>query len=166
MAVDIRETPIGGSLRDFLNVVDHIYRDDPCHIRPLDIEMKDRLSLKNPFFQHGDGVIFTAHRHGYCVGRCTAQIDHLHLKRYDDGVGFFGFVDTIDDDEVARELLAAAASWLKARGMKRMLGPFSLYVNEEVGILVEGFEYPPSMMMAHSRPWQGRIAEACGLEKE
>ena len=76
--------------------------------------MKDRLSFKNPFFEHGDGVIFTAFRNGFCVGRCTAQIDREHLARYKDDVGFFGFFDTIDDQEVAK-LLLDAASELAAR---------------------------------------------------
>ena len=130
MAVEIRETQVGGKLNDFLNVVDYIYRGDSKYVRPLDMEMKDRLSLKNPFFEHADGVIFTAYRNGWCVGRSTAQIDREHLARYDDGVGCFGFFDTIDDEEVAKALLDKAGSWLRARGMKRIRGPLSLSLNE------------------------------------
>ena len=99
MSVEIRETPVGGDLRDFLSVVDYVYQGDPCFVRPLDFDMKQRLSKKNPFFEHGEGTIFTAHRNGKCVGRITAQIDHLHLERYADATGFFGFLDTVDDDE-------------------------------------------------------------------
>jgi CHAT domain-containing protein len=76
------------------------------------------------------------------------------------------FFDTIDDDEVGRALVDHAAKWLKSKGMKRMSGPFSLYPNEEVGVLVEGFDTPPMMMMAHSRAWQDRVALASGLVKE
>lgn len=165
MAVEIRETPIGGRLRDFLDVVDYIYRDDPCFVRPLDLDMTERLSRKNPFFEHGDGVVFTAHRNNWCVGRCTAQIDYLHLRRHDDDAGYFGFLDTIDDLEVASELLGAAARWLKVRGMKRMRGPFMLSMNDMVGCLVEGFDTPPMILMPHHRPYQGALIEKAGVPK-
>ncbi|MCA9592474.1 MAG: hypothetical protein KC776_04160 [Myxococcales bacterium] len=165
MAVEIRETPMGGKLKDFLNVVDYIYRDDPNYVRPLDFDMKQRLSPKNPFFEHGEGTTFTAHRNGWCVGRCTAQIDQEHLERYKEDVGFFGFLDTIDDPEVAKELLDAAGRWLAQRGMKYMRGPLSLNINEEMGCLVEGFDTPPMIMMPHHRPYQGGLIEQAGLEK-
>jgi hypothetical protein len=165
MAVEIRETKIGGKLNDFLNVVDYIYRGDPSYVRPLDMEMKDRLSPKNPFFEHGEGVVLTAHRNGWCVGRVTAQIDREHLARYGDGVGSFGFIDTIDDEEVAKALLDAASAWLRARGMKRVRGPLSLSLNEEMGCLVDGFDTPPMIMMPHHRPYQGGLIEKAGFEK-
>jgi hypothetical protein len=165
MALEIRETPIGGKLNEFLNVVDYIYRGDPQYVRPLDMEMKDRLSLKNPFFEHAEGVIFTAHRNGWCVGRITAQIDREHLARYKDDVGSFGFLDTIDDDEVAKALLDAASKWLRARGMKRIRGPLSLSLNDEMGCLVDGFETPPMIMMPHHRAYQGGLIEKAGFEK-
>jgi len=165
MALEIRETPIGGNVKEFLNVVDYIYRGDPNYVRPLDMEMKDRLSPKNPFFEHGEGVIFTAHRNGWCVGRVTAQIDREHLARYQDDVGSFGFLDTVDDEEVVRLLLDAAAKWLRARGMKRIRGPLSLSLNEEMGCLVEGFDTPPMIMMPHHRAYQGGLIEKAGFAK-
>jgi hypothetical protein len=165
MPVEIRETPIGGNVKEFLNVVDYIYRGDPNYVRPLDMEVKDRLSLKNPFFEHGEGVIFTAHRNGFCVGRITAQIDREHLARHKDDVGSFGFLDTVDDEDVAKQLLDAAASWLRARGMKRIRGPLSLSLNEEMGCLVEGFDTPPMIMMPHHRSYQGGLIEKAGFEK-
>ena len=164
--LEIRQTPMGGQLRDFLDVVDVIYRDDPRYIRPLDMDLKDRLNpKKNPFFEHADGVVFTAHRGGKCVGRVTAQIDREHLARYKDDVGFFGFLDTIDDPEVARELLARAERWLKNRGIKTVRGPFSLSINEEIGCLVEGFDAPPVLMNPHHRPYQGGLIEQAGYTK-
>jgi hypothetical protein len=165
MALEIRETPIGGNVKEFLNVVDYIYRGDPNYVRPLDMEVKDRLSLKNPFFEHGEGVIFTAHRNGWCVGRVTAQIDREHLARYKDDVGSFGFLDTVDDEDVVKQLLDAAAKWLRARGMKRIRGPLSLSLNEEMGCLVEGFDTPPMIMMPHHRSYQGGLIEKAGFEK-
>lgn len=165
MPLEIRETPIGGKLNDFLNVVDYVYRGDPMYVRPLDMDMKDRLSPKNPFFEHGEGVIFTAHRNGWCVGRATAQIDREHLARYNDDTGFFGFLDTIDDEEVTKSLLDSACKWLKAKGMKRVIGPMSLSINEEMGCLIDGFDTPPMILMQHHRPYQGGLIEKAGFHK-
>jgi hypothetical protein len=165
MTVQIKQIPIGGDLRDFLDVVDTIYRDDPNYIRELDFDVKGRLTAKHPFFEHGEATVFTAYRDGKCVGRCTAQIDRLHLERYKDDAGFFGFFDTIDDLEVARGLLDAAADWLRAKGMKRMRGPFMLNRNDQVGCLVEGFDDPPAVMMPHHRPYQGGLIEQAGVPK-
>jgi hypothetical protein len=164
--VDIRQIAMGGSIDDFLNVVDYIYRGDPAYVRPLDMELKDRLSpRKNPFFEHGEGAIFCAYRNGWCVGRVTAQVDRDHLAKYGDGTGFFGFLDTIEDEEVARELLASAESWLRGKGMKSARGPMSLNINEEMGCLVEGFDTPPYVMMPHHRPYQGELIERAGYRK-
>lgn len=165
MPVEIRETPIGGNLKQFLDVVDYIYRGDDNYIRPLDLDLKQRLSRKNPFFNHAEGVILTAHRNGWCVGRCTAQIDREHLARYKDDVGFFGFFDTVDDAEVSTALIDAASEWLRQRGMKRIRGPLSLNINDEMGCLVEGSDSPPVVMLPHHREYQGGLIEQAGLQK-
>lgn len=165
MTVEVRETPLGGKLRDFLDVVDYVYRDDPQYVRPLDFDLKQRLHAKSPFFQHAEGTTFTAYRNGWCVGRCTAQIDREHLSRYKDDVGFFGFLDTVDDEEVVKSLLDEAAKWLARRGMKKMRGPLSLNINEEMGCLVDGFDTPPMILMPHHRPYQGGLIEKAGLQK-
>jgi hypothetical protein len=165
MTLELRQTQIGGKVTDFLNVVDYLYQRDPNYVRPLDMDMKDRLSMKNPFFEHGDGAIFTAYRNGFCVGRCTAQIDREHLARYKDATGFFGFFDTIEDEDVAKLLLDAATKWLRERGMKKIRGPFSLSINEEMGCLIEGFDMPPMVLMPHHLPYQAGLIEKCGFEK-
>jgi hypothetical protein len=165
MSLQIREIPLGGELRPFLDVVDTIYQGDRQFVRSLDADLKDRLSKKNPFFTHAEGTAFAAFRNDKCVGRVTAQIDRAHLERYKDDAGFFGFLDTIDDVEVCKALLDRAASWLGQRGMKRIRGPFSLNINEELGCLVEGFDTPPMVMMPHHRPYQGALIEQAGLTK-
>jgi hypothetical protein len=168
---EIRQIPLvglGGGARidDFLGVVDRIYASDPKYVRPLDMELKDRLNpKKNPFFEHGEGTIFCAYRSGECVGRVTATIDHAHLDKYADRTGFFGFLDTIDDGDVARGLLESAERWLKVKGMTRVRGPLSLNINEELGCLVDGFDTPPYMMMPHHRSYQGGLIEKAGYAK-
>jgi len=165
--VEIRETPMGGKLKDFLNVVDVIYANDPNFVRPLDLDLKERLDpKKNPFFTHGEGTTFTAYKNGRCVGRITAQIDRLHTEKFKDDTGFWGFFDTIDDPEVAKELLARAERWLKSKGMKRARGPMSLSINEEMGCLVDGFDTPPFILMPHHQKYQAGLIEQAGYEKE
>ena len=130
----------------------------------LSFDLKDRLTpRKNPFFEHGEAALFTAHRDGRLVGRCSASVDHAHLEAHDDDTGFFGFFDTLDDEEAAHALLAEAKSWLATRGLKRVRGPLSLSINEEAGLLVEGFEHPPTIMMPHSRPYQERLLTSAGF---
>jgi hypothetical protein len=164
--VEVRQTPMGGNVREFLDVVDTVFAGDPVYIRPLDMDLRDRLNpKKNPFFDHGEGTIFTAHRGGKCVGRVTAQIDRGHLARHKDDAGFFGFLDTIDDAEVAKALLENAERWLRGRGAKVSRGPLSLNTNEEFGCLVEGFEHPNTLLNPHHRSWQGKLIEEAGYAK-
>jgi hypothetical protein len=165
MATEIREIPLGGDLRPFLDVVDYVYQGDRTYVRPLDMDLKDRLSRKNPFFLHADGTAFVAFRNGKPLGRITAQIDRSHLERHKDDAGFFGFLDTVDEPEVCKVLVDRAAAWLTSRGMKKMRGPLSLNVNEELGCLVEGFDTPPMIMMPHHRSYQGGLIEQAGLPK-
>jgi len=165
--VQIVERPFGVDTGRFLDVARKIYRDDPNAVTPLDMDMKDRFDpKKNPFFEHAEGTTFIAVRNGVDVGRCTAQIDKEHLDRYHDDVGFFGFLDTIDDPAVAKALLDAASAWLRKKGMKKIRGPMSLCINEEMGCLVDGFDTPPAILMPHHRKYQGGLIEAAGFVKE
>ena len=167
MSVVVRQHQVGGDITPFIDAAHEVFKGDPNFVPPLDFELKERLSpKKNPFFKRGEATLFTAWKNGKVVGRISAQIDHEHIRIWNDATGFFGFFDTIDDPEVAQALIDAAAGWLKQREIKRMIGPFSLYANEEVGTLIEGFDMPPMLMMGHSRAWQDRLALGCGLEKE
>ncbi len=166
MSVEIKQHQPGKDLKDFIRVAFEVYRDDPAWVPPLNMEITDRLTPeKNPFFEHAEVALFTAWKDGNPVGRISAQIDHEHLRIHEDNVGFFGFFDTIDDQEVASALVAAAEKWLAARGMTVMRGPLSLSINEETGMLVEGFESPPTIMSPHHRWYQGALAEGAGLQK-
>ncbi len=168
MSIEIRELKSGDkkTLKDFLGVVDAIYKDSPYYVRPLDFDVSDRLDRKkNPFFEHADGAAWVAYSGGRPVGRITAQVDQEHLKLHKDDAGMFGFLDTTDDPEVAKALLAEAEQWVKARGMKRIRGPMSLSINEEIGCLVEGFDDPPMAMMTYHNPYQGGLIERAGYAK-
>jgi hypothetical protein len=167
MGIEIRSHTPGEDVSDFVRAAHIVFAGDESWVPPLDFEIRSRLHpKKNPFFQRGEVRLFTAWKDGKLAGRASATVDREHLKLWNDETGFFGFFDTIDDKDVARALLDAAESWLRNKGMKFALGPLSLYANDEIGILVEGFEHPPVLMMAHSRKYQAALVEACGYAKE
>jgi GNAT superfamily N-acetyltransferase len=151
---------------DFIKVPFGIFRNDPNWVPPLDFERHEHLDAKkNPYFRHADTELFLACRNGEAVGRISAQIDHLRNERYKDKTGQFGFFDVPDDLAVSQPLLSAAEAWLVRRGMTRIQGPFSFSINDETGLLVAGFDRPPSVMMGHSRPYMAGHLEAAGFAK-
>lgn len=153
-------------LRRFLAMPAPLYEDDPAWVPPLLVERLQHLDArKNPFLRGIDIAWFLAFRGERCVGRISAQTNARHLERYDDATGHFGFIEGEDDREVFAALLGAAEAWLRGRGMRRMTGPFNPSINDECGLLVEGFETPPSMMMGHARRWYGPRLEEQGLAK-
>jgi hypothetical protein len=146
----------------FIDVPWHVYADDPLWVPPLRLERRLHFSRFNPFFEHGEWQAWIAYRNNQPVGRISAQIDRLHRERYGLDTGHFGLLEGIEDAEVFASLLHAAEEWLAARGAKQISGPFNLSINQECGVLVEGFDTPPVVMMPHSRPWYGRLLEAQG----
>lgn len=153
------------TLNDFVNLPWTVFATDPQWVPPLKKERKDALAPQHPVFKHLQWQGFVAYRDGRAVGRISAQIDRLHQERYADQTGFFGFLDALDDDAVFDALFAGAEDWLRNRGMWRVRGPFGLNINQEVGLLVEGFETPPYFMMGHHRPYYGGQVERCGYTK-
>ncbi len=102
---------------------------------------------------------------GQIVGRITAQIDTLHRERYGEDTGHFGMIDAIDDPQVFAALFGAAEAWLKSQGASKISGPFSLNINQESGLLIEGFDTPPCAMMPHGKPWYAAHIEQLGYHK-
>ena len=150
----------------FLQVPFAIYRGDPNWVAPLFLERLEHLDPgKNPYFAHAEAQLFIAERGGLPVGRISAQIDRLRLERHRDATGQFGFLEAPDDPAVFAALFRAATDWLKSRGMQRVQGPFSFSINDETGLLVEGFDTPPSMMMGHAPRYYGPRVEDQGFAK-
>ncbi len=161
VAVDSR-----AALDRFIRVPESVFRGDPAWITPLHLERRLHLSPgSNPYFQHADWQAWIAWRGRQPVGRISAQIDRLHLETHRDATGFFGMLDAEDRAQTFGALLETAERWLKDQGMERVRGPFNLSINEEVGVLVEGFESPPVFMMGHARPYYGEHIERCGYAK-
>jgi len=139
-----------------------IYSNDPAWIAPLKWERRLHFSTLNPFFKHGRWQGWLAYRNGAPVGRITAQIDEFHRQLYGQNTGHFGFIEAIDDSSVFAALFSAAESWLVENGATQITGPLGFSLNQECGLLVEGFEHPPVLMMPHSRPWYGPRVEEQG----
>jgi GNAT superfamily N-acetyltransferase len=120
---------------------------------------------KNPFFEHAEAEYFIAERDGDVVGRIAAISNRLHNETHEDRVGFFGFFESIDDQDVANALLEAAAGWCRALGHDVLRGPTSFSVNDECGLLVDGFDTPPALMMPQNPPYYIGLLERAGLVK-
>ncbi|UCF01656.1 MAG: N-acetyltransferase [Deltaproteobacteria bacterium] len=164
----LRVVPVEGrrGLRQFIRLPWSIYLDDPAWVPPLLIERRQHLSSRNPFFEHAKCKFWLAYRGATPVGRISAQVDQLHLERYEDSTGFFGLLEAEDEAETFRVLMNTVETWLSAQGMRRVLGPFNLSINQECGLLVEGFDTPPAVMMGHARPYYSARVEENGYRKE
>ncbi len=141
-----------------------LYRDDPSFIPPLRNEMRALIDgpKSNPWFLHARAKFWLAVRDGKDVGRISAQVDSLVLKHMGVGIGHFGMFECVDDQGVADLLLTTAEDWLRGEGMARCQGPFSLSIWDEPGLLVEGFDGPPTVMMGHHLSYYRKLIEAHG----
>ncbi len=164
---DIEIIPVAGKalLKRFILLPERLHADDPHYIAPLHMEREEALTDKNPFFGHAEVQFWLAVRGGRDVGRISAQIDALALTIRPEAPGQFGMIAAEDDPAIFTALLDTAAAWLRARGKTRMEGPFSLTINEETGLLVDGFETSPVLMMGHDKPYIAARLEAYGLVK-
>ena len=164
---DVRVVPVESrrDLKAFINLPKAIFARDPQWVAPLDVERRMHLGKHNPYFEHAEAQLFLATRGDTPVGRISAQVDRLHLERYRDGTGQFGFLDAIDDASVFAALLGTAETWLRSKGIGRVQGPFSFSINDESGLLVRGFDKPPAIMMGHALPYYGAHVEAAGYSK-
>jgi hypothetical protein len=152
-------------LRQFIRLPWSIYSDDPAWVPPLILERKEHLSKHNPYFEHARYQSWIAYRDGTAVGRISAQIDQLHLDQYQENEGFFGMIEAEDSAETFGALFQTAEAWLRDHGMCRVLGPYNLSINQEPGLLVDGFDTPPYLMMGHARPYYGTRIKENGYQK-
>jgi len=152
---------------EFLALPEKIYAGDPNWVPPLLMERRDFLDpAKNPFFKHAATELFLARKDGALVGRIAACEDRNYNAFHGCRVGFFGFYEAVDDDEVALALFDAAKSWVRGRGLDRLIGPSNFTSNHEIGLLVDGFESPPVVMMTYNpRYYIRHFEEVMGLPK-
>lgn len=164
MAVRVVPVSSKAELERFIRVPMRINAGDPNYVPPLILERLEALTPKNPFFEHAQVQFWLAVKDGRDAGRISAQIDALSPQTAH-GIGHFGLVAGEDDREVFGALFAAAEAWLRERGCRTALGPLNLSTNEEVGLLVDGFETPPMLLMGHDAPFTGGRIEEQGYAK-
>ena len=152
--------------RQFLHLPWTIYRGDPNWIPPLRQNQKEMTGIsRHPFYNDAAIQNFIASRAGVPCGRVAAIVNRGHIRRYEEPRGFFGFFEAVDNQAVATALMDAARQWLKGQGMRYIRGPCNPSLNHECGLLVDGFDSPPTFMMTYNHPYYGRLLEACGLVK-
>ncbi len=160
----IRPVLTKGDRKAFVDFAWTVYRDDPAWIPPLKSEVHGLMDpQENPWFDHGHAAYFLATRDGKVVGRISAQVDRLVQDRMP-ATGQWGFFDALDA-EIGAALIAHGEEWLRKEGMKHALGPITLSIWDEPGLLIQGFDEPPLAMMGHHRPAYEGWIEAAGYAK-
>jgi len=164
--IKIKPVETKKELKQFIMLPFQLYKKDPHWVAPLIMDQKKFFDpTKNPYYEHSEVQLFLAEKNGEIAGRITAQTNTQHNKFHEDKVGFFGFFECINDQEVANALFAEAYDWLKTRGMDIMRGPMNFSTNEECGLLVDGFNSSPFVLMPHNPPYYQELLKNCGLEK-
>jgi GNAT superfamily N-acetyltransferase len=168
--VTVREIPRGASMKPFIDFAWTVNAADPQWVPHLRMAIEPVLDRnKHPFHQHAEVAYFLAERGGQIAGRIAACVNHQYNQHHaPDRTGFFGFFECVDDPAVASALLDTASAWLRARGMEVMRGPFNFSTNDEFsspGVLIEGFETSPTVMMSHNPRYYARLMDAAGMAK-
>lgn len=164
--IEIRPATTPADRKAFIRLPNALYRDDANYVAPLEFELGARLDpAKNPGLKDSPHQLWIAYRNGAPVGRISAIINRAHLDRYHDETGHFGFLECEDDPSLVKALTDTASDWLRAQGMKKIAGPFNFSVNEECGLLVDGFNAPPYIMMPHGKPYYAARLEEQGFAK-
>src|SRR5262245_2348279 len=152
--------------KQFLDLPWQINRGDPNWICPLRRNQEELVGFRpHPFYDDAEGQAFLALADGKPAGRVLAIVNHAHNRFHKENRGFFGFFESIDDQEVAAGLFEAARSWLKGKGITSVRGPMNPSMNYECGLLIEGFDTPPFFQMTHNLPYYQRLIEGCGFQK-
>jgi GNAT superfamily N-acetyltransferase len=164
--VTIRRVETAKDLARFIDLPYQLHRRDLNWVPPFKAEVRKLLDRQhNPFFAHADADYFLALRVDEVVGRIAAIHNRLHNDYHHDRVGFFGFFESVNDFQVASALVDAAADWVRQRGLDTLRGPMSFSVNDECGLLIEGFDMPNSIMMPHNPPYYLTLLETAGFTK-
>ncbi len=164
MSIEIVPVASRRDLRRFVDLPWHIYneKDHPHYVPPLRVAVHDALDRSKPFYKDANRELFLALRDGKVVGRIAAIENRAHNRYHKDHVGFWGFFESIDDQEVVNRLFAAAGAWLSARTLDVMRGPVMPSTNYDCGLLVDGFEYDPTFMTPWNPPSYPTMVEAAG----
>ncbi|MDX9791704.1 MAG: hypothetical protein RBT61_12800, partial [Candidatus Kapabacteria bacterium] len=152
--------------KKFVNSQWNFYKNDPNFAPPLKM---DRMKLldekKNPFYEHAEIRLWYAESNNNIIGRIAGIINHNHNKLHNDKVGFFGFFECINDVDTASALLNTVEDWLRAKGMDTMRGPVNPSMNDEVAMLIEGFDEPARILMPYNPAYYPQLMDKCNMVK-
>lgn len=152
--------------KEFMELIWRLYKGDPNWIPPIRMNQEELVGFrKHPFYEVNRCQAFLARRDGQVVGRILGIVNQGHVKRFKENRGFFGFFESIDDQEVAHGLFRAAGEYLKSQGMSDVRGPCNPSLNYETGTLVDGFTTPPTFMMTYNPPYYDALIKSFGFEK-
>lgn len=166
-AVEIVPVERRAELRAFIDLPWSIYAGAPNWVPPLKSDVRHLLDHgRHPFWKFAERALFLARRDGRTIGRIAAIVDNNYNRFHDERMGIWGFFECTDDAEAAAALFDTAAAWVKGRGMTFFRGPLNPSTNYEIGLLIEGFEHPPVVMMPYNLPYHPRLVEQCGFQKE
>ena len=166
VSVEVRPVVSRRDLKEFIELPFRLHSTSRQWVPPLRLERRLFLSRRqNAFFKHGEAEYFLAWRDGHVVGRISAQVDHAFNSFHGNAWGMFGFLEFEDDVEILHALVGAAEGWLRARGRDRMVGPMDFTMNDESGVLIEGFEREPMIKQPWHPPYYQARCEEAGLEK-
>jgi len=166
VSVEVRPVRSFADRRQFIDLPFRLHGTGTPWIPPLKVERHLFLSPRfNAFFKHGEAELFLARRGGRVVGRVSAQFDLNFNRHHDNAWGMFGFLEFEEDPEVLEALLAAAAGWLRERGRDRIVGPMDFTMNDELGVLIEGFDVEPLIRQPWQPPYYHVLLEQAGMEK-
>jgi GNAT superfamily N-acetyltransferase len=153
-------------LKRFVELAWTLNKNDPCWVAPLRVQVLDNLDTrKNPFYKHAEIRCWNAYKDGEHVGRIAAITDKNHNEIHKDKTGFFGFFEAVNDPAVAKELFQVAEEWVKSRGMDQIRGPVNPSLNHEAGLLIDGFDREPYIMMTHNLKYYQSLIEGLGYGK-
>jgi GNAT superfamily N-acetyltransferase len=166
VSVDVRPVGSRRDLREFIELPFRLHSTSSQWVPPLRLERRLFLNHRlNAFFKHGDAELFLARRGGRVVGRLSAQYDEAFNAHHGNDWGQFGFLELEDDPEILPPLLDAAREWLRGQGRDHMIGPMDFTINDESGVMVEGFEREPMIKQPWHPPYYQRLCEQAGLTK-
>ena len=150
----------------FIHFQWQVYKDDPYWVPPLISERVEFLDQeRHPFYQHSQVALFMAHRNGKPVGTIAAILNNRHNEFHDERVGFFGLFEVLPDQEAATKLLETACDWVRQQGMTAIRGPVNFSTNEELGLLIDGWDGPPVIMMTYNPRYYAEFIQSMGFYK-
>jgi hypothetical protein len=166
-SIEIVDVERGAELKDFVDLPWRIYTEYPMWVPPLKKEVRRLLDpRRHPFWASAERKLFLARRGSETVGRIAGIIDRRYNELHDEKMGIWGFFECMDEPPAAAALFSAVEAWVHQKGMTFLRGPLNPSTNYEVGLLIEGFDYPPALMMTYNPPYYARLVESCGFTKE